>query len=315
MAVANWSTTAALNVESTGISGTGGGVGILGTSQVLNFDNALRDIMAQIKTFTTAGAFTGSAFTLTYSDDGAAIGPALTLYRLSTTPAGSDAIGTLRYDGRDSAGNQQTYGDIFVVINDPTSTSEDSTMSIRNIVAGAMVTQIALGATGVTIPNLFTSSSFIMPQTIVATTSGTSIDFTGIPSWVNRITIMFNGVSTSGTSGLRLQLGDAGGAENSGYVGGLAIVSGAPSSTNITDGFGLPTNLANALRYGAITLTRMNAATFTWACTGAIYDVTNVVHGVIAGTKSTSAALDRIRLTTAGGADTFDAGSMNITWE
>ena len=44
--------------------------------------------------------------------------------------------------------------------------------------------------------------------TAVASTSGTSVDFTSIPSWVKRITVMFNGVSTSGTSNPLVQLGD-----------------------------------------------------------------------------------------------------------
>ena len=43
--------------------------------------------------------------------------------------------------------------------------------------------------------------------TAVASTSGTSIDFTGLPSWVKRITVIFNGVSLSGSSNLLIQLG------------------------------------------------------------------------------------------------------------
>ena len=47
----------------------------------------------------------------------------------------------------------------------------------------------------------------LVSGTAVASTSGTSIDFTGIPSWVKRITVMFNGVSTSGTSFKQIQIG------------------------------------------------------------------------------------------------------------
>lgn len=38
----------------------------------------------------------------------------------------------------------------------------------------------------------------LVAATAVASTSGTSIDFTGIPAWVRRVTVMFNGVSTNG---------------------------------------------------------------------------------------------------------------------
>lgn len=54
--------------------------------------------------------------------------------------------------------------------------------------------------------------------TAVATTSGTSIDFTGIPSWAKKITVMFSAVSTNGTSPIQVQIG-AGSVSNSGYVG------------------------------------------------------------------------------------------------
>ena len=58
----------------------------------------------------------------------------------------------------------------------------------------------------------------ITSGTAVASTSGTSIDFTSIPSWVKRITVMFSGVSLSGTSSIYIQIG-SGSAEITGYAG------------------------------------------------------------------------------------------------
>jgi len=52
--------------------------------------------------------------------------------------------------------------------------------------------------------------------TAVNTTSGTSIDLTSIPSWVKRITVMLNGVSTNGASIPQIQLG-AGSVDTTGY--------------------------------------------------------------------------------------------------
>jgi hypothetical protein len=63
----------------------------------------------------------------------------------------------------------------------------------------------------------FASRSRLVLTTSVNTTSGTSIDFTGIPSWVRRITVMLLAVSTNGTSGVQIQLGDSGGVETTGY--------------------------------------------------------------------------------------------------
>jgi hypothetical protein len=55
--------------------------------------------------------------------------------------------------------------------------------------------------------------------TAVATTSGTSIDYTGLPAWVKKITVSFQGVSTNSTSLWLLQLGTSGGVTTSGYLG------------------------------------------------------------------------------------------------
>jgi hypothetical protein len=51
------------------------------------------------------------------------------------------------------------------------------------------------------------SASVITSGTAVATTSGTSIDFMALPSWVKQITVMFSGVSVSASSIIQVQLG------------------------------------------------------------------------------------------------------------
>lgn len=150
----------------------------------------------------------------------------------------------------------------------------------------------------------------------VATTSGTSIDFTGIPSTATRITLSLNQVSTNGASPIIFQLGDAGGAENAGYLGGVGITTAAAAVTVIvTTGFQIVSAAAASLRSGAITFTLQNAATFLWACAGITVDSNGTAASMTGGVKATSAALDRIRLTTVGGVDTFDSGSINISWE
>lgn len=152
---------------------------------------------------------------------------------------------------------------------------------------------------------------------VVAATSGASIDFTGIPAWATRITIMFLGVSTTGTSAVRVQLGDSGGIETTGYLGASSgAVAAAIAAANFTSGFDLNDSLnAAGIRHGALTLTLMDPATNTWVMSGSLGQSDGIRLISIAGSKATSAVLDRVRVTTVGGSDTFDAGSINVRYE
>jgi hypothetical protein len=159
------------------------------------------------------------------------------------------------------------------------------------------------------------SATKITLATLVATTSGTSHDFTSIPSTAKRITLQFNGVSTSGTSRLQVQIGDSGGVESTGYVAAATTLGASANSTSSTTGFVLTQGVAAAETVsGQITICLMDAATFLWSASGTLGRVSAGVH-VSGGAKALSAALDRIRLTTENGTDTFDAGSINIIYE
>ena len=153
--------------------------------------------------------------------------------------------------------------------------------------------------------------------TAVVSTSGTSIDFTGIPAWVKRVTISFNGVSTSGTSNPLFQIGDSGGVETSGYLGaGSTIDTGvSPVVANYTTGFGAPLGAATNVIHGSIVLSLINAATFLWAAAGTFGLSSTTTMALTSGSKALTATLDRVRITTVAGVDTFDAGSINILYE
>lgn len=145
-----------------------------------------------------------------------------------------------------------------------------------------------------------------------ASTSGTAINFTDIPSWAKRITVTLNGVSTNGTSALLLQVGSTS-YSTTGYngqawtaTGGGVITSGLPLTTASAAG-------ASVNSVAVLTLTGSN----TWslmALTGVANSSNNGYHAVGI-SPALSGALDRIRLTTANGTDTFDAGSVNILYE
>jgi hypothetical protein len=158
-------------------------------------------------------------------------------------------------------------------------------------------------------------NSAITSGTAVASTSGTSIDFTSIPSWVKRITVMFNGVSTNGTSNPIIQIG-AGSIETTGYLSGLGFAGASPSAAGpITVGLVCGGSVAANLHYGNITLALIGSNTWVYSLVGYL-NLSGTVFGISAGgSKALGGTLDRVRITTVNGTDTFDAGSINILYE
>ena len=155
----------------------------------------------------------------------------------------------------------------------------------------------------------------IQTSTVVASTSGTSIDFTSIPSWVKRITVMFSGVSTSGSSNQIIQIG-SGSIDTTGYAStAVTVAAGASYSVNsFTAGFVLNASQgASSIFAGSIVLTLLGSN--IWVSNGNISITNSEFSNISAGTKTLSGALDRVRITTVNGTDTFDAGSINIMYE
>lgn len=146
-------------------------------------------------------------------------------------------------------------------------------------------------------------------------TSGSNIDFTGFPSWVRRITVMFNGVSTSSTSAVQVQLGTSGGFETTSYVGGATAAAAASAGfTSFTSGFVLSfgADSATTTRHGAIVISNLSGN--IWVCQGTLSSADLVRSSTVSYSKSLGGVLTQLRVTTTG-ADTFDAGSINIFYE
>lgn len=161
----------------------------------------------------------------------------------------------------------------------------------------------------------FASRSRLVRTTAVATTSGTSVDFTSIPSWVKRITVVFTSVSSSGTSPVQIQIGDSGGVETTGYTGtAVAIVStNSLFIASYTTGAVLIGVLATTVRSGSMVITNIDGNQWQFSSINANDDVGFL--GWTSAIKTLSATLDRVRLTTINGTDTFDAGLVNIIYE
>jgi hypothetical protein len=165
-----------------------------------------------------------------------------------------------------------------------------------------------------------TPAKLAQPLTLETAKSatGTEVDFTSIPSWVKRITLMLDGLSTSGTSPVIVQLGDSGGPETSGYLSQAAGISTTAidttrSGTN-TDGFRLAINAHAATNAITGKIDIVNISSNTWIAQGIILAFATFPTMTV-GSKTTSATLDRVRITTVGGTDTFDDGTINIMYE
>lgn len=143
-------------------------------------------------------------------------------------------------------------------------------------------------------------------------TSGTAIDFTGIPAGIRRVTVMFNGVSTNGTSFNQIQIG-SGSFTTSGYT---SQFWGSTANSNlITSGFGIfSISSAGNIFSGSVILTNLTGN--TWVSNGNLaFTNVNSTGWSSAGSVALSGALDRVRITTINGTDAFDAGTINVLYE
>lgn len=154
-------------------------------------------------------------------------------------------------------------------------------------------------------------TSFITSATSQATTSGTSIDFTSIPVGVKRITVILGGVSTTGTSGLLVQIGSTT-IDNTGYVSSGSVVDSAASTSTSVSGFVVRTLAAANSASAQVVISNISGNTWVAGHSGTTGSGGSLTGG---GIKTLGNPLDRVRLTTGNGTDTFDAGSVNIIYE
>jgi hypothetical protein len=201
-----------------------------------------------------------------------------------------------------------------VVINGTTGITSPSPFVLEGSTSGT-VTVAAPAVAGTNTQTLVAVTGTLAPIVLgtVATASTASVDFTGIPSWAKRVTVMYSGLSTNGTSDFMVQLGD-GAVETTGYISTVISVAGSTSGTAFTTGFGTNSSVAASAYSGQVIISLMDVATNTWTYTSTITAGSTTLN-VGGGAKSLSSTLDRVRITTVGGANTFDAGTINILYE
>lgn len=140
------------------------------------------------------------------------------------------------------------------------------------------------------------------------TASGTAVQFTGIPSTVKRIKFLFWGLSSTGTSQYRIQIGSTT-YTTSGYVGACTALA---TGNAATDGIGIFNNAAANILNGIVEF--INVSGNTWVASGNYAYGNTGSAGNTGGYVTLGGTLDRIQLTTSGGTDTFDAGSVTIEY-
>lgn len=198
-----------------------------------------------------------------------------------------------------------------------TASSVTGTIQVGQVIAGTGLTAgtvITAQLTGTTGGAGTYTISPISTGTVSGTITVVGVDFLSIPSWVKRITVAFSGFSTSGTSNLLVQ-GGSGSIENTGYLSNSVYSSSSSLNTATVTGF--------VMNYGAFasaatiisgTMTLVHIGSNIWVGSHTMGS-TNGAGFQGAGQKSFSGTLDRVRITTANGTDTFDAGSINILYE
>jgi hypothetical protein len=179
--------------------------------------------------------------------------------------------------------------------------------------------QAVAGTTTLTLPTFNGTVGLLVSETAVASTSQTSIDFTSVPAGVRRITVMFNAVSLSGSSTIRIQLGTGSTTyTTSGYVtfGVTFSTSGLGGATD-TSGFVIGQNhtAGGVTTYGGSCVIT-NVTGNNWSYMAVMGGSSTTNGGQLGGgSVPLGAALTAVRVTTVNGTDTFDAGSINILYE
>jgi len=141
-----------------------------------------------------------------------------------------------------------------------------------------------------------------------------AVEFTSIPSWAKRITVMLAGISTNGTSNPIIQLGYVGAIETTGYLGSAGFFGASSGATAFTTGFGLSSGTgASSVFHSNAVIIHLGNNLWTFSVSGAYSSGAFAISG--GGQKTLSTTLERVRITTVNGTDTFDAGTINILYE
>ena len=207
-----------------------------------------------------------------------------------------------------------------------TSMLQANSVNSQIIAAGSVTSsQLAANAANanITTGSLY-PSQFAYPMTTMSANGGSAtivgsanVPFTGIPSWVRRITISINQISTSGSSIPGVQLGTSGGFVTTGYVTGYQYGSSATygSPTALIPIYSVGTSGTTYSYSTVMILNLFDSTTNRWSAQGVATQISGGAMVSWYGTIALSGVATQVRLSTVNGTDTYSAGSVNVTYE
>jgi hypothetical protein len=235
-------------------------------------------------------------------------------------PAGSGAVATTVQDALRNVLVSPTFTGTPIA---PTATVDTNTTQVATtafvIAQAATVTPLISGAVAIGTSTKYARQDHVHPPPLTSTgsvyaASGTSLDVTGIPSWVKRVTITFKDVSTNGTSIPLIQIITSA-AVTSGYTSSGSILSTVVASSTATNGFltaGGTSDTATTSRSGQIVITYQGVLQYAASSVLASNAAETRIGG---GSILLASILTGVRITTVNGTDAFDAGSISVLYE
>jgi hypothetical protein len=230
----------------------------------------------------------------------------------------NDASGNVAIGNNLTVAGTATVGGVAAVAVAPSTagnvlTSTGSAWASTAPAGGGLPTPSAIGQIPFsTNGSTYAATQKIVQGTAVATTSGTAIDFTGIPSWVKRITIVFNTVTLSSSANLLIQLGTSGGVDTASYASSGTSSTGGAGGGTVSSTSGFIIRSSSAFATGSMTIQTLSSNLWVSDHSGSVATTAGCYGG---GVKTLSATLDRLRITSSTGTDTFTVGSVNIFYE
>ena len=189
------------------------------------------------------------------------------------------------------------------------------TIGADSIVGYTSATSLAIAGIPIVTSSIGGDYLRIASKTAVATTTGTSISFTSIPTWARRVTVMFVGVSTDNTSPLLVKIGPSGGIVSTGYIGTSArIATGSTAVDTSTAGFIINSTAAADTVSGSMSICLLDPTNYYYVSDHTFKAGTTAV--MTGGGRATlTGAMTQLSITTVTGTANFDAGAINVLYE